>query len=427
MQFCSHLDDNLEHVEIYHLLEDEMSKYKTLNHEDIRWDKVYEYSLGILKEISMDTKICGYFVLSCMVLNDEKYFQQLNGLFENLAQILQDHPENLGEGAVLLARKKKTKSIIEHFVAESSKANLSISPQTITNLNHTFELLGNILEYRFKKLEVRQEASREQTTESLAKQQAAQVATNMRNTRSLISLNDREYRTFFNNLAFELLENDQDNTNAYALFIEAMWGRIKMLPPHKGYITQIRHPDENLIKILLQNDSDELEHIKCFMSNLILNPFWMEGMKFFCEFLEKQQKKGVANFIRALANNFIMKFSEVSKLKFESGEPMCKEQTFDYFIKQDVGSKQAKQEVIQNQQSIDQSMDKTLSDIDSSYGNSLFGNIHALIEMARIFEEKNMQNNARILYVQLRDLMERVLLKDYLSEEYLKAKTKSEK
>lgn len=43
MCFFNHLGENLEHLETYHLLENEMSKYKTLNHEHIKWDKVYEY------------------------------------------------------------------------------------------------------------------------------------------------------------------------------------------------------------------------------------------------------------------------------------------------------------------------------------------------------------------------------------------------
>ncbi|EDO9515466.1 nucleobase:cation symporter, partial [Campylobacter coli] len=44
MIFCDHYEENLENLEIFHLLEEEMTKYKTLNHEKIQWDKVYEYS-----------------------------------------------------------------------------------------------------------------------------------------------------------------------------------------------------------------------------------------------------------------------------------------------------------------------------------------------------------------------------------------------
>ncbi|HFP7719635.1 type VI secretion system ImpA family N-terminal domain-containing protein, partial [Campylobacter jejuni] len=66
MIFCDHYEENLENLEIFHLLEEEMTKYKTLNHEKIQWDKVYEYSLDILQNNSMDMKIFAYFSLSCL-------------------------------------------------------------------------------------------------------------------------------------------------------------------------------------------------------------------------------------------------------------------------------------------------------------------------------------------------------------------------
>ena len=77
MYFFSHLKDNLENLEIYHLLEDEMSKYKTLNHEDIKWNNIYEYSLEILQQFSMDIRICNYFVLS-YIFSHLKYKLNIN-------------------------------------------------------------------------------------------------------------------------------------------------------------------------------------------------------------------------------------------------------------------------------------------------------------------------------------------------------------
>ncbi|EAH4572125.1 nucleobase:cation symporter, partial [Campylobacter lari] len=75
MIFCDHYEENLENLEIFHLLEEEMTKYKTLNHEKIQWDKVYEYSLDILQNNSMDMKIFAYFSLSCLTLNNEECFK----------------------------------------------------------------------------------------------------------------------------------------------------------------------------------------------------------------------------------------------------------------------------------------------------------------------------------------------------------------
>ena len=73
--------DNLENLQEYQFLEDEMSKYKTLNHQNISWDKVYEHSQFILKSYSFGVKICNYFLLACFNLNNEECFHQLLLLF----------------------------------------------------------------------------------------------------------------------------------------------------------------------------------------------------------------------------------------------------------------------------------------------------------------------------------------------------------
>lgn len=427
MYFSNSLEDNLEHLEIYHLLEDEMSKYKTLNHEKIKWDKVYEYSLEILQKYSMNAKICNYFVLSCMTLNNKESFEIMDKMFATLADVLQNSPENSDKSADFLKKqKKKIKSIVEYFIIESDKLNLSHLAQTIMDFNHTFKLLGGILGCDFKEIQVQQEQQKDKiTTSTIIKPAEFHIQTP-----NATALNDREYRIFFNNLAFELLENNQENLNAYALFVEAMWGRINMLPPHNENITQIKYPDKNLIQILLQDnvDTSELEHIKLFMSNLILNPFWIEGLKFFCEFLQKHKRIIALKLLGILTKSFLMKFKEISNLKFKNGEPMCQEQIFNYFMKQDRDSNHRETKINQNKPNHKKNIDEILLEINAqNYNDSVFCNVNALLEMARVFEEKNMHNNAKMLYAQLKDLMENTPLKDYLLEEYLKAKAKSEK
>ncbi len=421
MQFASHLKDNLDNLEIYHFLEDEMSKYKTLNHEDIKWNKVYEYSLEILQQFSMDARIYNYFVLSCIALNNEESFGTMSKLFEFLVDILQNSPKNLGKNVEILnAQKKKIKSVVQHFIIETDRLSLSHFPQIIMDLNHTFRILGKILECDFKEIQVKQEIQKSEVISSTIKQ--VEFHTQNPNTNSL---NDREYRIFFNHLAFELLEKNKDNLNAYAMFVEAMWGRIRTLPVDSESITQIKYPDKNLIQILLENNFDELEHIKCFMSNLVLNPFWIEGLKFFCEFLYKRKKTNASKLLNTLTREFLIKFKEISNLKFSNGESMCEEQVFNYFLKQDIDFNCIKPKANKDRQN---NIDEILLDMNTqNSNNSLFAHINALIEMARLFEEKNMPNNARILYIQIKDLMEKTLLKDYLLEDYSKIKIKSEK
>ena len=57
MSFCEKLEENLEDLELYQLLENEMSKYKTLNHDSIQWYKVYEHALQLLEKHTVDVKI----------------------------------------------------------------------------------------------------------------------------------------------------------------------------------------------------------------------------------------------------------------------------------------------------------------------------------------------------------------------------------
>lgn len=423
MHFFSYLNDNLENLDIYNLLEDEMSKYKTLNHEYIKWNDVYKYSLEILQQHSMNIRICNYFILSCMALNDEKSFKAMNELLKFLANILKNSPENLYKNVnTLNTQKKKLKDMILYLISESDNLNLSYLTQITTDLNHTFNLLGEILECDFQEIQIKQNIQASNLVSPPIINQAESQNQNL----NIVSFNDREYRTFFNNLAFSILENDNENINAYAMFLEAMWGRVKNLPSHNENITQVKYPDKNLIQILLQNNFNELEHIKHFMSNLVLNPFWIEGLKFFCEFLCNHKKLNASKFVNAMVRNFLLKFKNISSLKFSNGKLMCEEQVLNYFLKQDAKSNCTEPRISKNRHN--SNTDDVLTNINiRNHNNSLFSNLNSLMEMAKFFEDKNMQNNAKILYIQIKDLMDKTLLKDYLLEDYLEVKAKSEK
>lgn len=423
MCFFNHLGENLEHLETYHLLENEMSKYKTLNHEHIKWDKVYEYCLEILQNFSMDMKICNYFVLSCVAINSKQSFETTNKLFVALADILQNEPNNLcKQPSDLNNQKKKLKNIIEFFIIEANNLNLLDLAQ-VENFNSTFQNLGKLLECEFQPIYAREQPRKNDT----AIVSSPQAQSKSPNTIALNQLSDREYRDFFNNLAFEILERDIGNLNAYAMFIEAMWGRIKALPPHSQYTTQIKHPNENLIQMLDSKHSSALEQIKLFMSNLVLNPFWIEGLKRFCDFLQEQKLINIANLLRIFVADFLMKFREIVNLKFIDGESMCESRIYEYFAKQNI---KVEHKADKNNKNKEKSMNLNDMLLDMNAKNnsdSTSSQINALMEMANAFEEKNMKNNAKILYIQLKDLMEKTLLKDYLTDDYLKIKSKSQK
>ncbi|MGX3045831.1 type VI secretion system domain-containing protein [Helicobacter sp. T3_23-1056] len=421
MCFCNHLGENLEHLETYHLLENEMSKYKTLNHESIKWDKVYEYCLEILQNFSMDMKICNYFVLSCVALKQN--FDMANNLFVALADILQNEPNNLyKQPSDLKNQKKKLKNIIESFIIEVNNLNLLDSAQ-VENFNRTFQNLSKLLECEFQPIYTR-EQPRKNDTAIVSSQQAESKSPNAI---ALHKLSDREYRDFLNNLAFEILERDIGNPNAYAMFIEAMWGKIKTLPPHSQNITQIKYPSQNLIQMLDSKRSNALEQIKLFMSNLTLNPFWIEGLKRFCDFLQEQKLIDATNLLQILVGNFLTKFKEIANLKFIDGESMCESRVYEYFVRQNI---KVEHKADKNDKNKEKSMNLNdiLLDMEAKNSdNSPSSQINALMKMANAFEEKNMKNNAKILYIQLKDLMEKTLLKDYLTDDYLKIKSKSQK
>ncbi|EGK8010687.1 type VI secretion system domain-containing protein [Campylobacter sp. 2352 PW] len=422
MIFCDHYEENLENLEIFHLLEEEMTKYKTLNHEKIQWDKVYEHSLDILQNNSMDMKIFAYFSLSCLALNNEECFKIFLEIIIFTEKLFREKPENISKtSSILLNQKKKYKQIVENFINEFNKNSPKCSQVTAKSLNEYFEKLREILNCNFAKLNIKEEIT--QTKQSPLKSPVTQVNIDIKNTK-LSNLSDREYRTLLNNLAIELLENNIENTNAYSLFAEAAWGRLKTLPPHSDFVTKVRYPDRNLIKLLLDKNTNELDQIKCFINNLSLNPFWIEGFKLFCDFLHHHQKEHSLKILNLLTCNFILKFKDITKLRFDNGELMCKEDTFNYFVKQNQETNKKTHTTSDKNKKVEQLLIEINNE---NYNNSLFCNINSLIAMAQVFETNNMKNNAKIIYLQLVELMEKTLLKDYLSDEYNYAKNKTNK
>ncbi|MCW1360957.1 type VI secretion system domain-containing protein [Campylobacter sp. US33a] len=409
MLFSSDLKNDLAKLEEFHLLEDEMSKYKTLNHENINWDKVYEYSEIILKNHSLNLKICNYLLLSCFYSNKEKYFHQLLLLLKHLEQLLNQ------DNDFLHTQKKKIKNLIDNFLNEYNKTQPSLAFDITKDFNEIFAKLEQILHCQFLKLKLSDK------TPVILEPVKQELKTQNQSTHSL---NEREYKAFYQNLAFELLDEDENNLNAYAIFTQAMWGKIKNLPQNSNNITRLRYPDLNLILALQEEKENKKEHIKYFMSNLILNPFWLEGMKLFCEFLDKNKKTAASKILISLTHDFINKFEGINKLCFETGQMLCKEEIINYFTRLNI--KEKKPIWQDNQiQKVQKDLEQILIDIDNAnINNSLMNNIHSLLEIAKVFENKGMKKNAKIFYLYLVELMEKTLLKDYLLEEYENAKEK---
>ncbi|MGI7732882.1 type VI secretion system domain-containing protein [Campylobacter jejuni] len=413
MYFCDQLKNNLDELQEFQLLEDEMSKYKTLNHENISWDKVYQYSQFILLNHSLDFKICNYFLLSCFNLNNEECFEKLLLLFQHLKKLIDEN------NAYILAQKRKIQNFIQNFIQEYNKTKVLISSEIVNQFITLFSEFENLLSCNFAKIEIAQ------VTPQLPKSPVTQVSVNIRSD-NINSLNEREYKNFYQKLAFELLEEDENNLNIYALFTQAMWGKIRCLPEcNNEKITKIRKPDADIIRILLSDKENDIEHIKCFMHELILNPFWIEGVQLFCDFLEKKKKNKQLDILIILTSDFISKFDTIELLRFQNGDFICKEEVYKYFVKSKENKKSFFSSKKTDKEHTLQDFEQMLMNIDKeNFNNSIMNNINSLLDMVKIFESKGMKKNSKILNIYLVELMEKTLLKDYLAEEYENAKSK---
>ncbi|WP_297731760.1 type VI secretion system domain-containing protein [Helicobacter sp. UBA3407] len=420
MTYSNSLSKDLSHLESFNILEDEMSKYKTLNHENINWDMVYKYSLDILKNTSTEAKICNYFILSCINLNKEDCFVELSYLLGFLKGFLKDSPQSLDK-KILNTQKRKIKDAITLFVVEANRSGLLIPKQILTEINENIMGIGSIINHKFNPLEIAQDISASNTNKESLLNTHTSSSTMPSKLTDLNVVNDREYREFYLNLSLNLLNNDLNDINAYTFFFEAMWGKIKKVPLHTESITQIRFPDSSLIG-LLQNpkeNTNELTRIQNFIKNLVLNPFWFEGLQLFHKLLISQKRDSVCKIFTIFVNNFLNKFQEITKLKFENGEFLCDVSVFNYFSKnEDIDSLQefSKPKI----HSKAKNLEEAFLNIDKeNSSDSLFSNINALIEMAKLFDEKGMEQNAKIIYLHLKEKLENTLLKDYLEEYYL--------
>ncbi|EAJ1472778.1 nucleobase:cation symporter, partial [Campylobacter jejuni] len=310
-------------------------------------------------------------------------------------------------------------NFIQNFIQEYNKTKVLISSEIVNQFITLFSKFENLLSCNFTKIEIAQVAPQ------LPKSPVTQVSVNIRSD-NINSLNEREYKNFYQKLAFELLEEDENNLNIYALFTQAMWGKIRCLPEcNNEKITKIRKPDADIIRILLSDKENDIEHIKCFMHELILNPFWIEGVQLFCDFLEKKKKNKQLDILIILTSDFISKFDTIELLRFQNGDFICKEEVYKYFVKSKENKKSFFSSKKTDKEHTLQDFEQMLMNIDKeNFNNSIMNNINSLLDMVKIFESKGMKKNSKILNIYLVELMEKTLLKDYLAEEYENAKSK---
>lgn len=426
MQLYQEFNQNFQEDEIYIELQDEMSKYKTLAHENIKWDVVFGNSLYVLQSLSLDTKILNYLSIATVNVdkaeNYEIFLKAINFFLKNL----KENPKTLGQSDKLLSTKKKIlKTTIDFFINEYNQSNLNCKKEIAKLFQKTIGEFEILLECKFENLNLpsdpQVQISQDIKPNSQHIKKPSETYSSKANPSDINHLNDREFRDYFINLATSLLANNISNISSYAVFLEAMWGRIKSLPSHNNYITPIRYPDQNLIISLKDMAEVNVDNIKYFMQNLSLNPFWIEGLGLFCEFFQKNGFAGISKFISDQVKIFLDQNTEILKLKFQDNQDICPQETYDFFANSNKETNSLKNETKDYK---NQSIDQILIDINNENKlNDVKGNLQSMISMAELFTNKNMDSNAKIMYLQIINLIETIELKDYLSDIYKKAKS----
>ena len=162
-----------------------------------------------------------------------------------------------------------------------------------------------------------------------------------------------------------------------------------------------------------------LGNLEKFIRNLALNPFWIDGVRIFCEFLRSSGLSEQGELVSSMTLNFIEKFPDMKKLKFQSEEAFFNEESAKFFSK-----KESANFISSDEMKKDMSFEELIKALDrSKYTTNSQSELSFLLELSKIFTSQGMDNNAKVVYSQIVKFIENTELKDYLSDIYIKAKT----
>lgn len=421
-KFFNKFSENFSENELYISLIDEMSKYKTLTHDTIKWDFVYSSSLKALSEFSLDVKLLNFLAISAINLNDKDAFKSLISAFSFFLTTLKQEPNLLAKNEKQVPAKKKIFAQTIELFTQAHREGLNLDEADARAFNELVPELSRELSTHCDTLYI--EEKNEQTQKAEEPKQPQKTEPNYSQSVSfgssdISTFSDREFREYFVNLSISLLKNDIKNLTAYSLIFEAMWGRIKALPVSSEQVTQIRYPDENLILLFKNMKEANLGNLEKFIRNLALNPFWIDGVRIFCEFLRSSGLSEQGELVSSMTLNFIEKFSDMKKLKFQSEEAFFSEESAKFFSK-----KESTNFISSDDMKKDMSFEELVKALDrSKYTTNSQSELSFLLELSKIFTSQGMDNNAKVVYSQIVKFIENTELKDYLSDIYIKAKT----
>lgn len=421
-KFFNKFSENFSENELYISLIDEMSKYKTLTHDTIKWDFVYSSSLKALSEFSLDVKLLNFLAISAVNLNDKYAFKSLISAFSFFLTTLKQEPSLLAKNEKQVPAKKKIFAQTIELFTQAHRDGINLDETDARAFNELVPELSRELSTHFDTLYIEEKNKQTQKVEEPKQPQKTEPNYSQSvsfGSSDISTFSDREFREYFVNLSISLLKNDIKNLTAYSLVFEAMWGRIKALPVSSEQVTQIRYPDENLILLFKNMKEANLGNLEKFIRNLALNPFWIDGVRIFCEFLRSSGLSEQSELVSSMTLNFIEKFSDMKKLKFQSEEAFFSEESAKFFSK-----KESANFISSDEMKKDMSFEELIKALDrSKYTTNSQSELSFLLELSKIFTSQGMDNNAKVVYSQIVKFIENTELKDYLSDIYIKAKT----
>lgn len=421
-KFFNKFNENFSENELYIGLIDEMSKYKTLTHDTIKWDFVYSSSLKALSEFSLDVKLLNFLAISAVNLNQKDSFKTLIEAFSFFLTTLRQEPNLLAKNEKQVPAKKKIFAQTIELFTQAHRDGINLDEADARVFNDLVPELSRELSTHFDTLYIEEKNEQTQKVEEPKQPQKVEPSYSQSvsfGSSDISTFSDREFREYFVNLSISLLKNDIKNLTAYSLIFEAMWGRIKALPVSSEQVTQIRYPDENLILLFKNMKEANLGNLEKFIRNLALNPFWIDGVRIFCEFLRSSGLSEQSELVSNMTLNFIEKFPDMKKLKFQSEEAFFSEESAKFFSK-----KESTNFISSDDIKKDMSFEELIKALDrSKYTTNSQSELSFLLELSKIFTSQGMDNNAKVVYSQIVKFIENTELKDYLSDIYIKAKT----
>ena len=421
-KFFNKFNENFSENELYISLIDEMSKYKTLTHDTIKWDFVFSSSLKALSEFSLDVKLLNFLAISAINLNQKDSFKTLIEAFSFFLTTLKQEPNLLAKNEKQVPAKKKIFAQTIELFTQAHRDGINLDEADARAFNELVPELSRELSTHFDTLYIEEKSEQAQKVEEPKQPQKVEPSYSQSvsfGSSDISTFSDREFREYFVNLSVSLLKNDIKNLTAYSLVFEAMWGRIKALPVSSEQVTQIRYPDENLILLFKNMKEASQENLEKFIRNLALNPFWIDGVRIFCEFLRSSGLSEQSELVSNMTLNFIEKFPDMKKLKFQSEEAFFSEESAKFFSKKESANFISSDDIKK-----DMSFEELIKALDrSKYTTNSQSELSFLLELSKIFTSQSMDNNAKVVYSQIVKFIENTELKDYLSDIYIKAKT----